>query len=180
MSRPSTPVDILIFEGKSHRTKAELKSRKAAELLLVTGIHMEMWPEVEANEKAAEEFSRVSELLAVIGKDDALQEAVLNRYCLLRAECADFEEKRESFTKSINDLKQEYADEKIDTSTYYSLVADMQKSIINVDKQIMSKRSMMFAIEKENLMTIASALRLIPKKQEQPPETDIGRKFGNV
>lgn len=178
--RPPKPTDILLFEGKSHRTKAEFEQRKAAELSLVTGIHMEMWSNVKANKKAAAEFARVSELLAVIGKDDALQEAVVNRYCLLHAECIDFEKKCETFTKSMGELKSDYQNDKIDSSEYYKLINDMQKNIISVDKQIMSKRSMMLAIEKENLMTIASALRSIPKKQEKPPETDFGRKFGNV
>ena len=180
MGRPSETAGIIIGKGKSHHSKAEFDQREAAEASLATGIHMKMWPEVKKNKIAAGEFVRVSDLLSTIGKDDALQEAVVNRYCLLRAECVDFEKKREAFMKSMDELKQEHTDEKIDTQTYYSLVNDMQKSIINVDKQIMSKRSMMLAIEKENLMTIASALRSIPKKPEKPQETDNDRKFGNV
>ena len=39
-----------------------------------------------------------------------------------------------------------------------------------IDKQIQSKRKMLLDIEKENVMTIASALRSIPKKEDK--ETD--------
>ena len=180
MGRPPELTDVIILKGKSHHPKSEFEFRKAAELSLMTGMHMKMWPEVKANKIAAKEFSRVAELLEAIGKDDALQESVVNRYCLLRAECSDFERKRESFVESMDELKQDRADDKIDSETYYSLISDMQRNIINVDKQIMSKRNMMLAIEKENLMTIASALRSIPKKPEKPQETDNDRKFGNV
>jgi hypothetical protein len=51
----------------------------------------------------------------------------------------------------------------------------MQKNIVGLDKQIMSKRNMMLAIEKENLMTIASALRSIPKKVEKKKASGIGK-----
>lgn len=174
--RPSNIIDMC----KGHRTEAEKKQRREAENALLTGKRMEMWPEVKSNKKAAEEFTRVSNLLAAIGKDDALQEAVVNRYCLLRSECVEFEKKRETFMRSMSELKREYKAEKLDTVKYFTLIADMQKSVVGLDKQIQSKRNMMLAIEKENLMTIASALRSIPKKVETPKENPLDRKFGNV
>jgi len=39
--------------------------------------------------------------------------------------------------------------------------------MISIDKQIQVKRKMLFDIEKENVMTIAAALRSIPKKEEK-------------
>ena len=165
--RPSKPTNVIEMEGKSHRTEAELKVRKEAEAALVTGVHMQMWPEVKANRLAKEEFARVCDLLQIIGKDDALQESIVNRYCLLRAECVDFEKKRDIFIRSMNELKKEYANKRIEPTTYFSLVANMQKNLINLDKQIQSKRNMMLAIEKENLMTIASAMRSIVKTPEK-------------
>jgi hypothetical protein len=132
---------------------------------------MKIWPEVKTNKKAAEEFNRISNLLSAIGKDDALQEGVVNRYCLLRAECIDFEKKREIFMRSLAELKREYKAGNIMATQYYALISDMQKNVVALDKQIMSKRNMMLAIEKENLMTIASALRSIPKKVEKKAKT---------
>ena len=43
----------------------------------------------------------------------------------------------------------------------------MQKNLISLDKQIQAKRKMLMDIEKENIMTIASSLRSIPKKAEK-------------
>lgn len=169
--RPSKPIGVIQQEGKSHRTNGEIEQRKQAEASLLTGMHMLIWPEVKSNKLAKLEFERVSDLLSAIDKDDALHEAVVNRYCLLRAECVDFEKKREMFMKSMADLKHEYKANKLEASQYFKLITAMQKSIVGIDRQIMSKRSMMLAIEKENLMTIASALRSIPKQAEKPKQT---------
>jgi hypothetical protein len=175
MPTPPKPFTVLKSEKKSHRTKAELQQRKEAEESLLTGQHMKMWPEVAADPIAAKEFKRVRGLLKKIGKDDGLHEGVVNRYAQLKAECTEFEEKRESFYKSKDELQEEYRAGKtgdtenggMTASEYYKLLTNIQKNIISLDKQIMAKRKMMLDIEKENIMTIASALRSIPKKVEK-------------
>lgn len=186
MPTPSKPVALLRMEGKSHRTKSELEQREQAESALVTGVHMKMWPEVRKDARASREFDRVCELLKAICKDDALHESVVNRYCLLRAECVQFEEKREAFYRGIKQMEKEYRNQvpEIDPDTgkttyplpasqYYKLLDGMQGNIISLDKQIMAKRKMMLDIEKENIMTIASALRSIPKKPEEKKPSGI-------
>ena len=176
MPTPSKPHDLIVFEGKSHRTKAELEQRKHTEAELVSGKHMQCWPEVKENPAAEKEFKRVRNLLKKINKDDALYEGAINRYALLRAECVEFEEKREEFYCSKRELQEEYrqggraSDEKaggLSPSQYYRLLANMQQSIINVDRQIQAKRKMLLDIEKEMALTLASALRSIPKKAQK-------------
>ena len=64
-------------------------------------------------------------------------------------------------------IEEQYVnDEDFTIKEYYNLINSMQKNIVDLDKQIQSKRKMMLDIEKENVMTIASALRSIPKKAE--------------
>jgi len=182
MPTPPKPAALLLLEGKSHHGKDELNSRADAEKMLITGVHMAKWAEVRKNRRASLEFDRVCKLLKGIGKDDALQEGVVNRYCLLRAECVEFEEKRETFYRGIRQMEKEYKEQvpdvdsetgkavyKLPASLYYKLLHDMQANVINLDKQIMAKRKMMLDIEKENIMTIASVLRSIPKT---PPKEE--------
>jgi hypothetical protein len=54
---------------------------------------------------------------------------------------------------------------------YTKSIDRLSRNIISIDKQIQTKRRMLFDIEKENIMTIASALRSIPKevKKEENP-----------
>ncbi len=175
--RPTKPLALV----KGHRTKEEKKVREKAERSLLTGVALKEWPEVKNDPAAHKEFLRIKKVLKAIDKDDALHEGVINRYCLLKAECSEFEEKRETLYQSKAELQEDYRSGKagdeenggLTPSQYYKLLADMQKSIINLDKQIMAKRKMMLDIEKENIMTIQSALRSIPKKPEEKKKSGM-------
>ncbi len=160
MARPSKSTDVIEQEKKSHRTKAELNQRKEAEKSLLSGVALKERPEVKGNPDAHTEFKRVDKLLRAINKNDAIYEVVINRYCTLQAECIQFEQKREKFYEQLDELS---SDDKIDSAEKYKLMAQMQKTILDVDKQIQSKRKMLFDIERENGMTLAASLRSIPK-----------------
>lgn len=169
MPTPPKPFSVLKAEGKSHRTKAELDLRKKSEEALSTGTALRERPEVRAHPFAHKEFLRLNKLLKKIEKNDAIYETVINRYCMLQAECKDFEEKRESFYRDIEELtndRETFVDND-DLSSYYKLKNNMQLQIIALDKQVQAKRKMLLAIEKENIMTIAAALRSIPKKVDK-------------
>lgn len=170
MARPSKPVAVLTQEKKSHRTKAELRKRQEAEAQTLSGVEMKERREVKDNKDAHKEFIRIKKLLKNIEKNDSLYEAVINRYALIQAECRDFEVKRESFQNDLDELtekRDEMLDnEEITLSEYFRMKAAMQGKIIDLDKQVQAKRKMLFEIEKENLMTIAAALRNIPKKED--------------
>lgn len=177
MPTPPKPFKVLTTEKKSHRTKAELKLREEGEKALCTETKMKERKEVKQNKVAHKEFKRIQKLLENIDKNDAIYEAVINRYCLLQAECHDLEERREEFYKLIFELKKESKEitkemeinEEVLTYKleYAKEIAKMMSSMLAIDKQIASKRKMLLDIEKENVMTIASALRSIPKKEEK-------------
>ncbi len=164
---------ILESEKKSHRTKTEIDRKKNAEKELATGKPLRERPETAADKIAHAEFLRVNRLLKLVGKNDAIIETVINRYCLLQAECAEYQDMLESFRDQRADLQREYRAGRADCaagglapSEYYKLLAEMQKSIVGLDRQVQAKRKMLFDIERENGMTIAAAMRSIPKKAE--------------
>ena len=169
MARPSKPVLVLENEKKSHRTKAEIQKRKEEEAKLLSGMEMKERKEVRENKEAHKEFTRLKKLMKNIEKNDALYETVINRYAMLLAECMDFEEKRESFYKDLQELT-EHMDEIVtetSLSEYHKLKNTMQKNILDIDRQVQAKRKMLLEIEKENVMTIAASLRSIPKKDDK-------------
>lgn len=171
MSRPPKPFAVIASEGRSHRTKAELEQRRKAEEELLTGIPLREREEVKSNPRAHKEFTKINKILKKIEKNDALFEMVINRYCILVAECEEFEEKRETFYNRM--LKFESMEESLienkemTYSEYYKMLNGFQNQITSIDKQIQSKRKMLMDIEKENLMTIQSGLRSIPKKENK-------------
>lgn len=171
MPTPTKPYSVIQGEKKSHRTKAELNKRKEAEEALSTGVALKERPEVKSNQIAHKEFLKINKILKNIKKNDAIYENIINRYCIILAECQDLEDKRESFYRDIQELTQDkeklIESEEISLSSYYKMKHNMQTSIINIDKQLQTKRKMLLDIEKENIMTIAAALRSIPKKEEK-------------
>lgn len=168
---PAKPTSIIRLEGRSHRTKAELRVREKSEKSLLTGVTLKEAKEVKENEVAHKEFLRIVKLLKKIEKNDDLYGAVINRYCILYAETKEFEEKRERMYTQLCEFQekmQELIDEgDMTAKEAYSIEASMQKNIVALDRQVQAKRKMLADIEKENVMTISSALRTIPKKQEK-------------
>ena len=163
------PYLVLLEENKSHRTKKELLHRKQAEAQLFTGKTLKEWQEIKQNDVAHKEFSRIKKLLKSIDKDDDIFAGPINRYCLLMAECKDFEEKREKAYQRISDMEErkEAFEENNALTDYFKTIAMLEKHLIDLDKQVQTKRKMMFDIEKENLMTVAAAMRSIPKKPDK-------------
>lgn len=149
MPRPSKASEILEKEGKSHRNKAEIRARKAAEAASLSGIRMKEFPETKADPIAHAEYRRVSRILTAVGKNDAIYESTINEYCTLKADI-------DRYMKLRTVLEE---DDNVSADKKYALLLDC-------DKQIDKYKRRRFEIEKENAMTIASSLRAIPKKPE--------------
>ena len=165
MARPSKTTDVLKAEGKSHRTKAELAAREAAEKAFATGKAAKARHEVKINPEAYKEFKRVTSLLSAVGKNDALFESIINRYCLLQSECSGLISTRAQFEKNLAALLE---DDEIDADSKYRLMVKMQQNILDIDKDMQSKRKMILDIEKECSLTINAAMRTVPKQPTTP------------
>lgn len=176
MPTPPKPTLVLMNEKKSHRTKAEINKRKEAEKALTSGVSLKERQEVKDNPIAHREFLRINKLLKGIEKNDALYEPIINRYCMIQAECFDLESKREEIYRLSKELKDAFYQMTFDMDNIDEapLLLEFNKDIsklivtmLNIDKQIQTKRKMLLDIEKENIMTVASALRSIPKKIDE-------------
>ena len=163
--RPTKPLALV----KGHRTKAEKAVRAKAESALLTGITMKENPEVKGNPIAHKEFTRIKKLLKAIQKDDDLSGNIINTHCMLHAECKEFEEMKVQLYGSLTELGEAYKNEEIDFLSYSEQKGKLLDKIFACDKKVMEKRKMILDIAKESIMTIQSALRSIPKK-EQPKE----------
>ena len=172
MGRPPKSHLQIVTEKKSHRTKAELETREKAEKALLTGISLKEWPGVKADPVAHKEFQRLKKLLKAIDKDDDLHEGVINRYCQLHSECQSFEILKRNCKAELQELHEAKAQGEIDFMTYLDRKESIHSRFLALDKKIMEKRKMMLSIEKENIMTIASALRAIPKKPKEEADDD--------
>lgn len=181
MPTPTKPCAVIQMEGKSHRTKRELEQRGEAESRLLSGEKLRERKEVKESCIAHKEFLRINKILEKIEKNDAIYEAVINRFCILQAECRELEERREELYQLIFELRTSFEEASSGMSpenraglllAFTKEMAKMSNAMLGCDKQIQAKRKMLLDIEKENIMTIASALRSIPKKNKEEEEED--------
>lgn len=174
MPTPPKPVAVLEAEGRSHRTKEELAQRRQGEKSLLTGQKMRESPAVKGSPAAHQEFRRLRKLLDKIGRDDALYQGVINRYCLLAAECQEFMEKRERFFEAEQRMEERFhsGQSQMEEGQFYRLQAQLRSQVIACDRQVQAKRKMMLDIEKENIMTVLSSLRAVPKQLADEEDED--------
>ena len=163
MPTPRKPVQLM----KKHMDKETKEYRAEAEESLLSGECWREYPEVKNNATAHRFFKRVTELYSRIEKNDALTEPIINRYCMIQAECYDFEAKREQFSANLESL---IDNDDLEAREKYGLEAEMQHSILEIDKQLMTKRKMLLDIERETLMTLKAQLASIPKPQKEEPK----------
>lgn len=170
MPAKAIPASMLKDAG-GHRTKAEIAMRKKAEEGLLTGQKLREDASVKRNPLAHEAFLKTRRLLSAIGKDDALYSAQINRYAMLTAECSDFEEKREYFWKQLQEFQEQkrtlIKNEEITYAESVKMEQHYQNNILAMDRQVQQKRKMLFDLEKENCMSVASSLRSIPKTPDK-------------
>ena len=107
--------------------------------------------------------------MSAIGKNDALYSSGLNTYCLLYSEISEMEREKQALSvlvKRLSDKVEELAEaEEIIEAT--KAVTKLISQKITLGSAIDKKRSMMLAIDKENVMTVSAALRSIPKAPEK-------------
>ncbi len=200
--RPSKPVGVLVSEGRSHRTKAELEQRAAAENSMLSGKKIAERKRVRADETAHGEFKRVVGLMRAIGKDDALYSEQINRYAELFAEGEFYKDLAATLREELSELgalscevtaaARQISDisEELDRSAAEQLCKDVSavletlselldkrgallKQISDADTKVKQKREAMLAIERENCMTVSAALRTIPKDVHKDEEDEL-------
>lgn len=180
MPTPSKPISVIKQEGNVRRlSKKAIEHRERLESQLMTGIELKENEEVASNEIAHKEFLRLKALLKNINKDDDLTGHVINTHCLLVAECNDIQKLKETYINNLDEFESRCIDEDITFTDKMKIKMNLQKQILDCDKLLMQKRKLLFDIGKENILTIASALRSIPKKPVEQVDPLQG-KFGVI
>lgn len=161
------------MEGRSHRTKKELEQREKAEKAQLTGKRMKEAQDVRSDKTAHETWLRIRGLMGLIEKDDAIYEQVINRYCRLVSETNAHVGEIDRLDRMIQAAEDLHEDGKIDAREYLQRSQSLEEMKIAAEGLLMRKRKMLLDIEKENVMTIVSSLRSIPKTPKDEAEDDL-------
>ena len=186
MARPSKPVGVIESEGKSHRTKEELKFREEMEKSTLSGEPLFERQEVRKNKIAHKEFLRIKKLMASIDKSDGLYSSGINTSCMLYAEICKLQQDIVEIDLLVEQAREKFYKKEVVTAEEVERFTNQIIKLLSQETTIMSlidkKRSMMLAIDKENVMTISASLRSIPKtpqKQTNPIANLLGELGGN-
>ena len=160
-----TPKPLSLVKG--HRTKAEKAVRKVAEESMLSGCRMQESEQVRDIPAAHKQFKRMKSIYDKLVKNDAVYEASINRYCLIFAEALMFEKRLEKLTTTF-----ETAVDNVDMEPdkIMSMTLQFAQAVGKLESNLMARRKMLLDIEKESALTLASALRSIPKKPEATKE----------
>lgn len=166
MPTPTKPAAMMGGGGRSHLSKAALKARSRAEADTLTGSVMAEDERTKKDPVAHRQFLRLKKLLTSIGKNDAIYETGINRYCILYSECADLETDRSRLAREMDTLESAKESGSLEYEDYAKYRMKLFDQKMALERAITSKRKALFDLERESLMTVASALRSIPKKPD--------------
>ena len=171
MGRPSKAVVQL----RKHLTTREKEQREKAEASLLTGHVMRPSKSTRADPVAYTTWKRINALLGKIEKNDALFECVLNRYCSLISKQERLVEIGSRIAAMLDDL--ESRRDEMGNEAYMKSMLDLVKAAQRNEQQLQSVQKMALDIEKENIMTVASQLRAVPKKPKEEADDDPAAQF---
>ena len=172
--RPAKTHLQLCEPGSGHRTKAEIKTRAEAEKALLTGEKIKCKFNKKLHPTAGKEFNRLTKLMTAIEKNDAVYENIVNRYCLLYEECENHEKDIVLLDEMIKEAQESFESGELEYKDVLEAKLTLIRNKTSTENLLLKKRNMLLSIEKENAMTVAAALRAIPKKplEKEKSETD--------
>lgn len=163
--RPAQPIQLHLAKGNVRRlTKEEIATRQAQEEKLRTGNkRLTQTPEVKANPIARKMFNKLKKLYKDIEYVEALDDNIINRYCLVYAEHAELSEFRQAIVEKVREA---------DTA---SKIAMLDK-LTTLDRQQEKKRDMLIKLEDRLFLNPTARVKNVPKKvkeQEKDPNEHL-------
>ncbi len=160
--RPAKPISLLVMEGKKHLTKAEIETRRQHEASLRSGTDFKASEKVKNNPVAMRVFRSLKKLYKNIDYVEGLDEAVINRYCLMTAEIDELETLVAKMREDIE--KSEDIQERI----------QLTQSITSALSTINKMRDMLLKIEDRLFLNPTSRVKNVP---QQPKEKKTESKW---
>lgn len=144
---------------KGHRTKAELAQRKKAEESLYTGETFRESDAVKNNKIAHAEFNRLTILYSKIAIVDALDQQIINRYCLETAN-----------QSALRDRIERLEEEQYKEGVEFTQKMEIWKLIATMEAQMIKGKDFLLKYEDRLFMNPVSRIKSIPKTPEEKKE----------
>ena len=162
--RPSKPIGMIVLEGKNHITKREIAERESAESAMNVSGDIKETKSVKKSKVAHKEFQRLIKLYEQIGFVSALDEQIINRYCMAVSDLDSLRKIASKMEQKLDDLDAQEADFSAKD------IVNLYKSINSVIGKIQAQEKQLLSYEDRLFLNPAGRLRSIPKKKPEQKE----------
>ena len=164
MGRNAKPTELLLLEGKTHLTKAQLEKRKAQEIKLKNQT-IRADPMVMADKRALKEFKNLRKLYAEIDFVGTLDSHIINQYCLSVAELDDL-------VMVLTGVREMMRSE--DPAAKAAAI----KNYLSIDTELRLKRTEIMKLSDRLYLNPVSRTKNLPKR-EKPARDPKASMFGD-
>lgn len=167
--RKAQPIELMVLRGATHLTKEEIERRKQAEDDLKSGI-VKFHPsdQVLTNPIAKATFVKLLALYQDIDYVEGLDEAIINRYCLMTAEADRVQDLLIKMENSVDDC--ETQGQKV---SLYKAIASAEITVGRIRDRLLQMEDRLF-------MNPTSRVRNVPKKEKPKQVSEFEKQFGDV
>lgn len=171
MGRNAKPVELLVLEGKSHKTKAELERRRNAEIRLESRA-LQADPMVRSDKRAYREFRRIKKLYEEIEFIGSLDEHLINQYCLAVSELDDLVGLMNDLRDAIQAIRE---DESISSTERAEAVKEVAELLMKYDAEVRYKRAEVVKMGDRLYLNPVARSKNVPKRQvkQEDPDADL-------
>ena len=190
--RPAKPIEMHIYDGKKHLTKAEIKHRQENEIRLGTP-YLKMPQSVRQNPVAKKKWKELEELYKGFDFVSSSDVGIISQLCLAYAELDNLlgHLRTLELIEPFDPLEKEEVEREWSGKMGQVAIRNMWRKIdfcismggiLAVNKAIDAKRSIIRSLEDRLYLNPLAKNRNVPKKPaEKPEETPLQKAgFGNV
>jgi phage terminase small subunit len=189
--RPAKPIEMHLYDGKKHLTKAEIKHRQENQIRLGTP-ELKMPSAVRQNPVAKKKWKELKELYEGFDFVSSSDVGIISQLCLAYAELDNLlgHLRTLELIEPFDPLEKEEVEREWSGKMGQVAIRNMWRKIdfcismggiLAVNKAIDAKRSIIRSLEDRLYLNPLAKNRNVPKKPAEPEETPLQKAgFGNV
>lgn len=169
MGRNAKPVELLVLEGTSRKSKAELERRKNAEIKLESRT-LQADPMVRGDKRALREFRRMKKLYEEIEFVGSLDEHLINQYCLSVSELDDLVALMNDMRDAIQAVRE---DGELSSADRARAVKELAELLMKYDAEVRYKRAEIVKMGDRLYLNPVARSKNVPKRPAKQDDPDV-------
>lgn len=170
MGRNAKPPDLLVMDGKSHKTKAELEERRSSQ---VKNKYKTIKPDeqIMQDPRAMEEFKFLQKMYKDMEYVGMMDSHIISQYCMSVSELDDLTQEMLKIRKQLKETRNYKSSKKHD---------QLLNACVELDKEIRMKRQEIIRLADRLYLDPVARTKNVPKKEQKPKGNETDALFGDT